>query len=182
MRQSYSVWIKQGQVFVFCFGPIQSILLSLQSPRLSQQSLRVDWRTCGQTWPPSLFCSHGTESRPDKLPANMFFFLTEALWFQLLVEPSCWIFTWFFCFLYVGWVWQEPFGICWNHLRPSSRCLTDLWFLLSALCYIFCLYVDQTRLCLAFARVKITPWQHTKIPKICLKYPCLWWPCRWLGT
>lgn len=52
-------------------GSLNVFLLSPQSPRLSQQSLQTDWRTCGQTWPQSLLSSHGTESWPQ----------TDVLWF-----------------------------------------------------------------------------------------------------
>lgn len=54
-----------------CFGAQSAwlagrVLLSPQSPRLSQQLLQTDWRTCGQTWPQSLLSSHGSESWPLK--------------------------------------------------------------------------------------------------------------------
>lgn len=126
-----------GGIRVFCWRPQSPwlpprVLLSLQSPRLSQQSLQMDWRTCGQTWPPSLFCSHGTESRPGEFPGNAFFQLTCSV-FNFWLNPRSgfppvFLFSFSF-FFHVGWfcfhgigptLLEMPgaFGICWNHLRP----------------------------------------------------------------
>lgn len=129
----------QGGVSVYCFRLVRRTLLSLQSPRLSQQTLRVDWRTCGQAWPPSLFCSHGTDSRPDIFPENMFFQLTFS-GFNFWLNPLLWISTCFFFFLHwlvlfhgIGPTLQEMpgvFGIRWNHL----------WLLI-----FFCIHVGEAQ-------------------------------------
>lgn len=162
-----------GGVCVFCFRLVRCVLLSLQSPRLSQQSLRVDWRTCGQTWPPSLFCSHGTESRPDKYPGNMFFQL-KCSGSNFWLNPLTGFPPVFFFFFYTGWVCFMEFarlhempGALWYLLKSSQAGrLTDLWFLFSVLCSIFLLCVNQTRLCHAFVGVNATPRQHTEVRKI----------------
>lgn len=169
----------QGGVSVYCFRLVRRTLLSLQSPRLSQQTLRVDWRTCGQAWPPSLFWSHGTDSRPDIFPENMFFQLTFS-GFNFWLNPLLWISTCFFFFLHwlvlfhgIGPTLQEMpgvFGIRWNHLwllifffvfmlvRPR---LTDLWFFFCVLS--FFLYMNQTRLSRTFVCVNASPRRHTEI-------------------
>ena len=72
------------RLFLFCVrrqSPwlARLALPSFQSPRLSQQLLQMDWRTCGETWP-GLFGSHGTESRPHTFPGNsssFFFFFFQ---------------------------------------------------------------------------------------------------------
>lgn len=127
----------QGGVSVYCFRLVRRTLLSLQSPRLSQQTLRVDWRTCGQAWPPSLFCSHGTDSRPDIFPENMFFQLTFS-GFNFWLNPLLWISTCFFFFLHwlvlfhgIGPTLQEMpgvFGIRWNHLWLLIFFLYSCWW------------------------------------------------------
>lgn len=153
-------------------------------PRLSQQSLlRMGWRTCGQTWPPSLFCSHGTESRPRQIPWKCVFFNWRAL-----VLTSGWthsldfhlFFFSFFCIL-AGFVSWNQSDSAWNArslwyvlkssqalflfllVRPrlSSGSLTDLWFLFCVLHYIFFLYMNQTRPSHTFVCINATPRQHT---------------------
>lgn len=58
---------------------------------------------------------------------------------------------------------QEPFGICWNHLR------LDVWLICGS-CSLFCIpfsFCTWTRLdCHAFVCVNATPRQHTEVRKI----------------
>lgn len=124
----------QGGVSVYCFRLVRRVLLSLQSPRLSQQTLRVDWRTCGQAWPPSLFCSHGTDSRPDIFPENMFFQLTFS-GFNFWLNPLLWISTCFFLFSTLAG------SVSWNR-SDSARNARSLWYSLksSLASYFFFLY------------------------------------------
>lgn len=185
-----------GGIWVLCWRPqspwlAPCVLLSLQSPRLSQQSLQMDWRTCGQTWPPSLFCSHGTESRPGEFPGNAFFQLMCSVfnfWLNPLSGfPPVFLFSFFFscvgwfCFHGIGLTLLEmpgAFGICWNHLRPflfsahvgaapsvSVGRLIDLWFVFCAMHYIFFLYVNQPRQARTFICVNAAPRQHTELWK-----------------
>lgn len=74
-----------------------SFLLSPHSPRLSQQPLAVDWRTCGQNWPPALFCTHGTKSWPDSLSVC----LTQELGF---LTPSWTLGLEFHLFFFFFWL------------------------------------------------------------------------------
>lgn len=171
----------QGGVSVYCFRLVRRVMLSLQSPRLSQQTLRVDWRTCGQAWPPSLFCSHGTDSRPDIFPENMFFQLTFS-GFNFWLNPLLWISTCFFLFSTlagsVSWNRSDSARNArslWYSLKSSLASyfffvfmlvrprLTDLWFFFCVLSYIFFLYMNQTRLSRTFVCVNASPRRHTEI-------------------
>lgn len=171
----------QGGVSVYCFRLVRRVLLSLQSPRLSQQTLRVDWRTCGQAWPPSLFWSHGTDSRPDIFPENMFFQLTFS-GFNFWLNPLLWISTCFFLFSTlagsVSWNRSDSARNArslWYSLKSSLASyfffvfmlvrprLTDLWFFFCVLSYIFFLYMNQTRLSRTFVCVNASPRRHTEI-------------------
>lgn len=130
----------QGGVSVYCFRLVRRVLLSLQSPRLSQQTLRVDWRTCGQAWPPSLFCSHGTDSRPDIFPENMFFQLTFS-GFNFWLNPLLWISTCFFLFSTLAG------SVSWNR-SDSARNARSLWYSLKsslASYFFFCIHVGEAQ-------------------------------------
>lgn len=57
------------------------VRVSCFSSRLSQQTLHTDWRTCGQSWPHGLLCSHATDSWPSeslKIPSLLLFFLLPS--------------------------------------------------------------------------------------------------------
>lgn len=127
---------------VLSLVPRWVFLLSLHSPRLSQHSLAVDWRTCGQNLA-SNFVLHSWHQVMARHTQCKYVFLTQALGF-LTPSWTLWLefhLIFFFFFVLVGFVfsrlagfWQEPSGICWNHLRLSAApALTDLWFPLSAL-------------------------------------------------
>lgn len=106
-------------------------LLSPQSPRLSLQMLRMNWRTCGQTWPLSLFCSHGTKWSPCRFPGNRFFFQLLCSGFNFWLNLLSGFLVIFF--MLAGFVFTELVLLCLK--CPDPLVFTEIisWVLMSML-------------------------------------------------
>lgn len=132
--------------------PLWFFLLSLHSPRLSQHSLAVDWRTCGQNLA-SNFVLHSWHQVMARHTQCKYVFLTQALGF-LTLSWTLWLeFHLIFFFLLF---WLVLFSLGWLGFGRNplvfaeiiSGCPLLLWLICgshSRHCYTFCLCLDQAR-------------------------------------